>query len=72
MKKTEHTLSVIIKGRTWGGFNSEYKYPLNPNQLDSFNQLSDFKKIAGDFETITSATLYKSIIITDYEIKKFN
>lgn len=50
MKKTEHKLSVIIKGRAWGGFNSEYEYSLKPSQLDSFNQLSDFKKIAGDFK----------------------
>lgn len=72
MKSTEHTLSVHIEGYTWGGFKGECEYPLKPSQIDEFKSLSDFKKIAGDFETITRAILYKSKIVTDYEIKAFN
>lgn len=69
---TEHELSVTIKGYLWSGHYAECDYALRPSQQDDFKTLADFKQIAGDFETIQSATLCKALIVTDYEIASFN
>ena len=67
----EHELSVTIIGLTYGGHRAEYGYELKPSQLDEFKKLSDFAKIAGDFEIITSAILHESIIKTEYKQTEF-
>ena len=71
MNTTEHKLTAVVEGRTWGGFLTEMEYKLKPSQVDDFKTLDDFKKIAADFETITHVELVWAEITTKYRFKSF-
>ena len=54
-----------VKGHTWGGFAAEHSYVLPLNSIHP-KTLAEAKRIAGDFESLTSAR----IVITTKEVKE--
>lgn len=53
-----------VRGFIWSGGKCEHEYPLNDSQQP--DTLQDAKRIAGDFESLTSAT----IETVEREVKK--
>jgi hypothetical protein len=70
-RQVSHTLEVEINGYTWGGHKARCAYPLKPSERDTFKTLDDFRRIAGDFETLSSATLIAARVETIYTVDTF-
>jgi hypothetical protein len=59
-KSTSRSAILHVKGITWSGYNSQYDYSVDPDNPP--NDYQSVKRIAGDFETVTSAKLIVNVM----------
>lgn len=74
------TKTLNVKGFTWGGQEATYSYDLSkayhrrPGLVNPPTTLDEAKKIAGDFESLTSASVVtvKTTLIENTTVKKLH
>lgn len=61
---------LYVRGVTWGGFRADHEYNLANNEVDALT-MSDAKRIAGDFSSLSDAVILKrEVTVKEHLVKE--